>query len=699
MKRLTKSTAGVAICAATALSLAGCGEESSTSAAETMAEPDSGTDSGTDSGPDPDPSAESCMAAIIEGLDTCSVAASTHFADCYALGATDCTTPPFAASLNSALSMLATDVDAVCSDAILSGLGFDVDLAGLQQELRGQCVGPSATLVARAFGGPTAQVLRRASVVASPEDTACLTTAHDVAASFLSDARSAYQQCIEGGTCSTVEGDIAALQAAAATMIDDGCDATSLSELVGVTPAILLERTTADAHCQIAVTQPDVSQLSLECAPMRTVPATQAWSYPGGTPTELFPSRATSDGTPSPTVQHAPQRGEFVQIELDGSSTGAVCGDGSNYRFWVQLAPTGFDIDNVLISVQGGGSCAGTQCTNEILGAIEHASMGDGSSNLINTRMDDNGDRGQAEGSMTRLTTTRSSESPYQNWTKIMLPYCTQDLHGGGRAGTEDVVVTVPGEGDRTYTIRRTGGHNLQTALRVARNVIWAAMNEEGQAYEESTFEGTMSGVSAGGYGAAVHYHFVLDELRWTNTKALNMIGFSMDDSASSSTNLRALFNAGYASWGSGSVFPPYCQDDACAFAETLGMRSLQRMDTTAYPRQHYSFVSAQVDQNLSTSSESAAGLSRQEVWGNAMRATFCRMRDPANNPSQVNLHFFLPLIVAHPISAGQAFPPNNIDWLDWVSDFEVDLMVDDNVDASSNEVGGNTLDPFGCTP
>ena len=651
--------------------------------------------------PDPVPTAALCEQSITAGLNACALSASDLIGDCFETGDSGCIIPPLATGLNGALATLASDVSDACTDSFLTDLGYAIDVSAINDQVAEQCVGAHASLASRVFGGPTGQVLSRTDVASSFDDASCLNGAYDVAAQFLNDARAAYQQCLDDGDCQSVEADIAAMASTAVSDVATGCTGRPLETLVGSTPNVLIEWSQYDAQCQIAAANSNLSGLSLDCAPKRTVEATQAWSYPGErrSPTELFASRASTDGSASATVQHTPQRGEFVQIELDGASTGAMCGDGSNYRFWMQLAPTGFDIEKVLISVQGGGACVGDQCTNEILDAIDHASGSGGGGDLTNTRMDDNGQRGQAEGSMTSLTSTRNADNPYQNWSKIMLPYCTQDFHAGGRGATEDVDVTVPGQGDITYTIQRTGGHNLQSALRYVRNVIWAVMNEEGQAYDASAFEGAMSGISAGGYGAALNYHFVLDDLRWTNSKAINLIGFSMDDSAASSAGQRSIFNTTYTLWNSGPVLAPYCQDDACAFAETLAVRSLARMDATAYPRQHYSLVSAQVDQNLSTGSEGAGGLSRQEVWGNALRATFCRMRDPANNPSQANLHFFLPLITAHPIGAGTAFPPNNISWFEWIADFETDLVVEDNVDASSNQAGSNTLDPFACTP
>ncbi|MEL6343276.1 MAG: hypothetical protein AAFV53_09065 [Myxococcota bacterium] len=63
-------------------------------------------------------------------------------------------------------------------------------------------------------------------------------------------------------------------------------------------------------------------------------------------------------------------------VELDGEATGAVCGDGSNYRFWVQLAPAGYDLDDLFVQSEGGGACLINECEADVRKIINQASRG-----------------------------------------------------------------------------------------------------------------------------------------------------------------------------------------------------------------------------------------------------------------------------------------------------------------------------------
>ena len=57
--------------------------------------------------------------------------------------------------------------------------------------------------------------------------------------------------------------------------------------------------------------------------------------------------------------------------------------------------------------------------------------------------------------------------SPYANWTRVYLPYCTQDVFAGGGA-TEEL-------GD--LSLPRYGSVNLRAAVRMVRDVLWKEMD------------------------------------------------------------------------------------------------------------------------------------------------------------------------------------------------------------------------------
>lgn len=586
-----------------------------------------------------------------------------------------------------------------CTSAGASDAGFTISTDEIIRQLTEQCTDPNLALAARSFGGPQSAVFTSAAVQASGADMACLTSAYDEAGAFSASARDAFQTCLDNGDCTGVDPDIAALAMTATDAITTACVGTPLADLVGVTPQTLVERTRLDTECQIAAGNPNLGDLSLDCAPDPIVDAIRAFEYSSGSGVEVFPSVATDDASPSMPVAYAPQRGEYVQIELNGVETGAVCGDGSNYRFWLQLAPEGFDLNNLIVFHQGGGACTLSDCAPQILAAIDIANGLGGTSRLVNTFNDNIGANGGGG-----LASTLNTDNPYRNWSKIHLTYCTQDIFAGGEGGAQTVNVTPPTGPAFDYEINRTGGHNARTAVAYARNVIWAAMNAEGEAYDPSAFNVFFTGSSAGGFGATFNYHFALDEMRWTNATAANLWGFGIDDLGLRGAGLRGLVDILGPLWNVGEVLAPYCQDGPCVHAEVQATRALLRMDTSRFPRQHYILNSAQVDPVQSTTTFYGGDLAGLTDWGDALRATYCRMRDAGNIPSQDNLHFFLPLTFAHALPVAEIYAPQNVTYLQWQENFESALFVADNVDMSSDivDVGGGdmvTLAPFSCSP
>ena len=650
--------------------------------------------------PDPQTPLQQCVGAITSGLNSCTAAVRGAVRTCFVAGGSTCTNVSLSADASMAISMLTNNVSTSCDASLLTEAGYTIGVTELNAQLTEQCVGLNTTLATRTFGGPRGAVLQSADVQNNAADPACLETAYTESSSFAEQTVNAYQQCLEAGGCGSILSDVATLANAAEAAIAAACtNGDRLEALVGTTPAELLDRTRVDAECQVANTNPGATGISLECAPIREVRAIQAYEYSTGSAVEVFPGTETRDTTPSTIIPHTIERGEYVQIEMDPATTGAMCGDGSPYRFWIQPAPEGQPLDNLVVFLEGGGACTGAACTNNILTAIDVANGGGGSSRLNNFLSDNVGENSGRSG----FTSVTLATNPYRNWSKVYLNYCTQDVYAGGEGGEQIITVNVPGAGSVDYPVQRTGGHNVREAMKYTRNVLWGLMNEEGIAYDPAAFKVAFTGSSAGGWGSRINYHVAADEMRWTNAALVNLWGLAVDDEGVFGAGLRALFSTLTPLWNSDSTYAPYCQVPECVHAEDQALRILEQMDTSRFPRQHYSLATAQVDQTQSNSTGFGNSQTALERWGNALRATYCRMRDPALFPSQDNLHFFLPLVQRHNLGAVAVYAPDNITYVQWQANFEAALAVDDSVDNSGNVINPGasnelTLDPFPCT-
>src|SRR4029079_4865930 len=114
-----------------------------------------------------------------------------------------------------------------------------------------------------------------------------------------------------------------AREAKSATAVQRRC--ASLSTLVALDPSQFAARATAQAECAVATAHGQTAPLSLDCGPR---------------PAVTVPPVATN-----------------TQVVLPFSAWGTRCGDGSDYAFWVRLAPSGQPVGNVVVFMEGGGAC------------------------------------------------------------------------------------------------------------------------------------------------------------------------------------------------------------------------------------------------------------------------------------------------------------------------------------------------------
>ena len=148
---------------------------------------------------------------------------------------------------------------------------------------------------------------------------------------------------------------------------------------------------------------------------------------------------------------------------------GAMCRTGSLTGFGVRLNPAS---DKLMIYLEGGGACFnGLSCV------ANPGSFGEG-----------NFDGWKSNGGQNGIFDPENAENPARDWNAVYIPYCTGDVHAGDATGMD-----VPGFGspqDQAFV----GYANIGLFLR---RII--------PTFPDVT-EVLLTGVSAGGFGAAYNY-------------------------------------------------------------------------------------------------------------------------------------------------------------------------------------------------
>lgn len=185
--------------------------------------------------------------------------------------------------------------------------------------------------------------------------------------------------------------------------------------------------------------------------------------------------------------------GVWQEVTLD-PATGASCGDGSPYKFWVKRQAS---TSNIQMILEGGGACfdyAG--CSgNLIAGAMKNVFSKE--KNLLGFFAASTLKQNTAL-SMLLLNIGTAFSSDFhphyanksQKWNKIYLPYCTGDVHMG--FGTTLYIDEQNPE--KSITVQHKGAINVLQAVAWLRNNVQAPQ------------QFMMSGFSAGGVGANALY-------------------------------------------------------------------------------------------------------------------------------------------------------------------------------------------------
>jgi hypothetical protein len=453
-----------------------------------------------------------------------------------------------------ALAGLETDVRANCGDGDFGSLSADA----LVGRLRNSCSSEASSLAWRTYGGPQGAVWPQVDEGART----CLAAAHDAAAALMDGALAAINQCLAGENCdgAGLDAERSGLSATALGDIEAACDA--LDELIAVDPATYVERAGQQVDCITATGHADTGSLALSCGP-------------------------------SNTDFEAP-RGEYVQVVVDGEKWGTMCGDGSDYAFWVRLAPEGERLDRVIIGLQGGGVCLfEADCTSRMA-----------SNPGLFTAMDD-------DPLGTGIASDDPAVSPFANWTKVYLPYCTQDVFSGG-----GVVETLG-----ALDVPRYGATNLRAAIQMVRDTVWKVMDADGGAgFRPDEIIALFGGWSAGGYGTLYNYHWLLDDLQWPRTAAFPDAGLALDNG--SVLGVRGLGDVKIPAWGSLPNLPPYCFEGDCAVGTVIYEAIAPRLKQV--PEQQFLILSNPKD----NTQQNDAFFQDEAFWINTFRQAYCDTRD-----------------------------------------------------------------------
>ena len=566
-----------------------------------------------------------CPQAAPQLLRQCVAQYGDALAGCYATSGEACA--PGDPATEAALASLRTGLEASCVGEAVVGL----ELEAATGRLENACASEASSAAWRSYGGPQGAVWS----AANEERQSCLDAAHLAARDLIDASLLAVNDCLATpASCdpAALLAERATIEAEALTAIEEACP-QPLSQIIAVTPEVFVARAAHQVDCLAATSHASVAPLTLGCGP----------------------ENADFD---------AP-RGEWMRIPVDGEKWGTRCGDGSAYSFWIRLAPEGARLDRVLVGLQGGGVCVfGEDCGARMASAPGLFTAADDEPTSVGVASDD------------------PSVSAFADWTKVYLPYCTQDVFAGGGV-LEDF-----GE----VQVERYGSVNLRAAIQMVRDVLWAKLDAEGGAgFRPDEIVALFGGWSAGAYGTLYNYHWLLDDLQWPRTIAFPDAGMALDNG--SPLGVSGLGNLKIPAWGMRGNLPPYCFAGECAVGpvlyEAISPRLLQ------VPEQQMLLVSNPRDQIQ----QNDAFFEDEAVWINTVRQSYCDTRDLPG------IHYYFTSVATesvHVVSIRPELWSGSVDgevMADWFERAVTDPMsIDDRVEEGDFVAEIPGVEPYPCS-
>ena len=582
-----------------------------------------------------------CEKAVSKGLNGCIKSVQKAQAKCFKTGGSAC--PYDDASIVKALGKSTPKIAKSCVGSAPqdAGYGASITAAALATRVERACEAETRSLHARSFGGP-----QEAAYGDTAEKDACLVAAFIESGKMLGSIHKGLSKCVQtqrkGKTCdqaktnaknAKAETKAAAKIAAVCTDVDPvAVDDQGVETVVALSQQQLIDAARAQSRCATATVHPDVTPLDLDCGPRTDI------------------------------AVHT--RGTFEQVILDGADWGTRCGDGSDFAFQLRLAPVGHPVENVVVAMQGGGVCL-----------FENGDCDSVSADLLEAISD-----GPQTGG---IMSNNDAVSPFANYTKVYLPYCTQDVFIGG-----GVTQTFGGG----TVIERYGSVNVRKALQYVRDAIWRELDATtADGYRPDLMRVMFGGFSAGAFGTLYNYHYVLDDLQWAHTTAFPDSALALDNgTALSVANLGLLV---IPQWGSRPFLPPYCFSGGCAEGPLVLATTSPRLE--AVDEQRFMILSNQND----GTQVNTTFFSSTVDWVNVMRTEYC------NTMGLPGVHYFLPPDPSsiHVISAGDtSYTTTSVDgelMNDWLGGIITDPTgVVDRVEEGTMTTAIPGVNAFPCT-
>lgn len=194
----------------------------------------------------------------------------------------------------------------------------------------------------------------------------------------------------------------------------------------------------------------------------------------------------------APLAQAGYFQWEMVELPPD---TGAACGDGSPYRFFVNRTPLS---KNIVVSYEGGGACWDQKsCLGE--GRL-------GAANPNGIPPDYMQSANVVFGLVTPFTARNdpAQQVQTQSWNMVFLPYCTGDVHSGSQVAVYD---------DAHPETPRVQYHRGQANVTAAAQWLRANLGRPAKML--------LTGFSAGGVGSTVTYPLMRNILEPTGDASL----------------------------------------------------------------------------------------------------------------------------------------------------------------------------------
>ncbi len=183
--------------------------------------------------------------------------------------------------------------------------------------------------------------------------------------------------------------------------------------------------------------------------------------------------------------------GGFVPPEYDRwikfEPEGALCSNGSPYKFWVKFSRTS---SNTVIFLEGGGACWDyASCTGT---GIRSAANRDGLPDSHATAYASFGGISVPVDTVYPLLNSDPNVNPMADWNKVFVPYCTGDVYSG----------------DTTVTYTDPNGVGAPVEFRHMGHVDVLKSVEMLSGMFEHIPRMFVGGCSAGGAGAIINYYF-----------------------------------------------------------------------------------------------------------------------------------------------------------------------------------------------